>query len=67
MQEAVNRYRDGAFDAPLLSTARLMSYYSVIWLSAMLAISWKVVSRVRLGPALAVGVFLLLLFGEWPG
>lgn len=63
MQEAVNRYRDAAFDAPLLSTARLMSYYSVIWLSAMLAVSWKVVSRVRTATTIAAGVFLLVLLG----
>jgi hypothetical protein len=67
LQEVVNRYRHAAFDTPLMSTARLLSYYSVLWLSVMLAISWKVVSRVRLGPALAVGVFLLLLFGMMGG
>lgn len=63
VQEAVNRYRDAAFDAPLLSTARLISYYSVVWLCAMLAVSFRVSSRVRIGQTVAVGVFLLLLFG----
>lgn len=63
LQQAVYRYRDAAFDTPLLSTARLISYYSVVWLCAMLAVSFRVSSRVRIGQTVAVGVFLLLLFG----
>jgi hypothetical protein len=67
LQHVVDRFRQAAFDAPLLSTARLLSYYSVLWPSVMLATAWKVVSRVRLGPTLAVGAFLLLLLGGMAG
>jgi hypothetical protein len=63
VRQAVERYRDAASEGPLLSTARLMSYYSILWLCTTLAISLKVVSRLRIGATLAAGAFLTALLG----
>ena len=40
----VQRYRETMQSAPLLSTGRLLSYYSLLWLAAVLSVALKVVA-----------------------
>ena len=56
---AVRHYRQAMLSAPLLSTSRLLSYYSLIWLAAVLSVALKVVTGLSLRATVVVAMVLL--------
>ena len=59
--EAATRYRDVIQSGPLMSTGRLLEHFSVLWLSAVLAIALKAVGSLSVRAAVAVGTVLFVI------
>ena len=66
---AAHGYRETMWSAPLLSTGRLLSYYSLLWFAAVLSAALKVVAGLSTRATVVVAVILFtvcaagLLFG----
>ena len=58
---AVQRYRETMWSGPLLSTGRLLSSYSLLWLAGVLSIALKVVSGLSARATVVVAVVLLIV------
>mgnify|MGYP001156504041 CR=1 FL=1 len=56
---AVYRYRDAMLSGPLLSTGRLLSYYSLLWLAAVLSVALTVVCRLSTRATVVTTIVLL--------
>ena len=63
---AINRYRDTLLAAPLPSTVRLLSVYSLIWLATVLSIALKVTTRAPIGTTVAAALALLIICAGAP-
>jgi hypothetical protein len=61
VHDAVLRYQTAMFAEPLMSTARVLSYVSILWLCIMLAIALKVVARLRVAATLSAALFLAVV------
>ena len=57
----VHRYRETMRAGPLLSTGRLLSFYSLFWLAAVLSIALKVVTGLSTRATVVVAMVLLTL------
>ena len=62
----MQRYRDTMLSGPLLSTGRLLSYYSLLWLAAMLSIALKVVTGLSTRATVVVAVVLFTVCAAGP-
>jgi hypothetical protein len=61
---AVETYRAEMLSAPMLSTARILWFYSMAWLACQLSVSLKVVSGI---PVRAAAVVAVALFAGFAG
>ena len=62
----VQRYRDTILSGPLLSTGRLLSYYSLLWQAAVLSVAFKVVAGLSTRATLMMAVVLFTLCAAGP-
>ncbi len=62
----VQRYRETMRSGPLLSTGRLLSFYSLLWLAAVLSIALKVVSDLSTRATIIVAMVLLAICAAGP-
>ena len=58
VMEQMTSYQLTVRSGPLMSTGRLLEYYSLLWLSAVLAMALKVVGSLSVRAAVAVGTVL---------
>ena len=58
IMDQVGRYQMTARSGPLMSTGRLLEYYSLLWLSAVLAVALKVVGSLSVRATVVVGIVL---------
>ena len=63
---AVSRYRDAMLSGPLLSTGRLLSYYSLLWLAAVLSVALKVVGGLSTRATVIATIVLLIVCAAGP-
>ena len=63
---AVQRHRDTMLSGSLLSTGRLLSYYSLLWLAAVLSIALKVVTGLSTRATVMVAIVLFTLCAAGP-
>jgi hypothetical protein len=61
VHDALVRYQVSMFATPLMSTVRLLSYVSILWLCITLAIALKVVARLRAAATISAALFLALV------
>ncbi len=62
----VQRYRETMRSGPLLSTGRLLSVYSLLWLAAVLSVALKVVTGLSTRATVVVAVVLLIVCAAGP-
>jgi len=62
----VNAFRDTLLSGPLLSTGRLLSIYSLIWLATVLTIALKVLTRLSTVGTTVVALGLLAICAGGP-
>ena len=62
----VQRYRETMRSGPLLSTGRLLSFYSLLWLAAVLSIGLKVVTGLSTRATVVVAMVLLTVCAAGP-
>ena len=60
------RYRETTLARPLLSTGRLLSYYSLLWLAVVLSVALKVVTGLSTRATVVVAVVLFTLCAAGP-
>ena len=63
---AVQRYRETMRSGPLLSTGRLLSFYSLLWLAAVLSTALKVVTGLSTRATVVVAMVLLTVCAAGP-
>ena len=63
---AVQRYRETMRSGPLLSTGRLLSFYSLLWLAAVLSVALKVVTGLSTRATVVVAMVLLRVCAAGP-
>lgn len=61
MLEEVARHQATLYSGPLMSTGRLLERYSLLWLSAVLAVALKVVGSLSVRTTVAVGTVLFVI------
>ena len=59
--EQMSRYQTTMLSDPLMSTGRLLEKYSLLWLSAVLAIALKVVGSLSVRATVAAGTVLFVI------
>ena len=62
----VQRYRETMWSGPLLSTGRLLSFYSLLWLAGVLSIALKVVTGLSTRATAVVAMVLLTVCAAGP-
>jgi hypothetical protein len=62
----VQHYHTTMLSGPLLSTGRLLSYYSLFWLAAVLSIALKVVDRLSILATVAIAIVLFTVCAAGP-
>ena len=63
---AVYRYRDAMLSGPLLSTGRLLSYYSLLWLAAVLSAALTVVGGLSTRATIVTTIALATICAAGP-
>lgn len=63
---ATYRYRDAMQAGPLLSTGRLLSYYSLLWLAAVLSLALQAVAGLSTRATVAAAAVLLAVCASGP-
>ena len=61
IMQQVARYSASIHSGPLMSTGKLLQYFSQLWLSAVLAIALKVVGSLSVRATFAVGTVLFVI------
>ena len=62
----MQRHRETMVAGPLLSTGRLLSYYSLLWLAGVLSIAIKVVAGLSTRATVVVAIVLFTVCAAGP-
>ena len=62
----MERYRETMLSSPLLSTGRLLSYYSLLWLAVVLSVALKVVTGLSTRASVVVAIVLFTVCAAGP-